>query len=86
MHYAIFFGQVKIIEYLVKEMHMNLKVCFDQPYTSNEYARDEDVARFLDSTFSLYGFYIAILSRNRDTLKFLYEDMFNDLQTDEFDV
>ena len=58
---------------------MNLKICFDQPYSSNEFEGDEAVSLLLDSTDSLYGFYIAILARSTDILKYLYEDMFDNL-------
>lgn len=86
LHYALYFGQVSVIEYLINDMKMNAKICSNQPYTMNEFANDDILSYYLENTDSLYAFYIVILSRNRDTLTHIYEKLFPHFQTDEFEL
>lgn len=67
-------------------MKLNLKVAFDQPYTINEFADDQPMRELFGTKDTLYGFLIAIFSKDSAIFKYLLEDMHEHLQTDEFDL
>ena len=67
------------MEYFVKDLKLNLKVAFDQPYTTNEFADDQPMRELFGAKDTLYGFLIAIFSKDQPIFKYLFEDMHDHL-------
>ena len=75
LHYAIFYRQVKTVEYFVKDLHMNLKISFDTPLTTNEFEEDTKINDIVAENKGLFGFLVAIWTRDVSIFKYLYEDL-----------
>jgi ankyrin repeat protein len=77
LHYAIFYRQVKAVEYFVKDLDINLKVAFEVPFTKNEFGDDEQMLDLLQGCDDLFGFLLSIYARDIPMLLFLYEHLFD---------
>jgi hypothetical protein len=45
--YAIYFRQVKTLQYFVDEVKVNIRIACDRPETSNEYQEEKQIVKDL---------------------------------------
>ena len=76
VHFAIYYRQLKVIQYLVSSLKINLKFALDFSNTYNEFNSDDSYKDIIGPNTYLFGFYVCILTKDLSTLKYLYEEMF----------
>ena len=64
-----------MLQYFVNDLKVNLKIAFTFPYTSNEFSEEEEIDVLIKDHDHLYGFLLAVYSRDTAMLTYLYEEM-----------
>jgi hypothetical protein len=84
--YAIFFRQIKVLQYFINELKVNLKLALEYSHTYNEFIDDPSYHELIGNQRHLYGLLMSIWSRDMQILKYLYEDCADKLQISEYDL
>lgn len=68
VHFAVYFRQMKTLQWLVDELGVNLRVALDHSHTYNEFVEDTS---YRDVSGHLYGVALAVWAKDQELLKFL---------------
>ena len=67
-------------------MKVNLKIAIDYSHTYNEFIDDPTFLEHIGASTHLYGLLMAIWTKDLEMLKYLYEEKFDELQTNDLDL